>query len=48
VSGDIGGRSARRALKPKFYQPTQTMVTAGILPFKENSQVESGIEPGTS
>ena len=37
VSGDIGGCSARRALKPKFYQPTQTMVTAGILPFRENS-----------
>ena len=37
VSGDIGGCSARRALKPKFYQPTQTMVTARILPFRENS-----------
>jgi len=37
VSGDIGVCSARRALKPKFYQPTQTMVTAGILPFRENS-----------
>jgi len=37
VSGDIGGCSARRALKPKFYQPTQTMVTVGILPFRENS-----------
>jgi len=37
VSGDIGGCSVRRALKPKFYQPTQTMVTAGILPFRENS-----------
>jgi len=36
VSGDIGGCSARRALKPKFYQPTQTTVTAGILPFREN------------
>ena len=35
VSGDIGGCSVRRALKPKFYQPTQTMVTAGILPFRE-------------
>ena len=32
VSGDIGGCSARRALKPKFYQTTQIMVTAGILP----------------
>jgi len=32
VSGDIGGQSARRTLKPKFYQPTQTMV-----PFRENS-----------
>ena len=41
VSGDIGGYSARRALKPKFYQPTQTMVTAGILPFAENSQVRA-------
>ena len=37
VSGDIGGCSARRTLKPKFYQPTQTMVTVGILPFMENS-----------
>jgi len=37
VFGDVGGCSARRALKPKFYQPTQTMVTAGILPFRENS-----------
>jgi len=36
VSGDIGGCSARRALKPKFYQSTQTMVTTGILPFREN------------
>ena len=35
VSGDIRGCSARRALKPKFYQPTQIMVTAGILPFRE-------------
>ena len=42
VSGDIGGCSARRALKPKFYQPTQTMVTAGILPFKENSHGRTG------
>ena len=36
VSGDIGGCSARTALKPKFYQPTQTMVTAGILPLQGN------------
>jgi len=43
VSGDVGGCGARRALKPKFYQPT-----AVILPFRENSQVERGIEPGTS
>jgi len=35
VSGDIGGCSASRTLKPNFYQPTQTMVTAGILSFKE-------------
>ena len=42
VSGDIGGRSARRTLKPKFYQPTQTMVTAGILPFRENSHGRAG------
>jgi hypothetical protein len=48
VSGDIGGCSARRALKPKFYQPTQTMVTAGILPFREIPTVEPGIELGTS
>jgi len=42
VSGDIGGCSARRALKPKFCQPTQTMVTAGILPFRENSYGRAG------
>ena len=42
VSGDIGGCSARRALKPKFYQPTKTMVTAGILPFRENSHGRAG------
>ena len=42
VSGDIGGCSARRALKTKFYQPTQTMVTMGILPFRENSQGRTG------
>jgi len=38
----IGGCSARRALKPKFYQPTQTMVTAWILPFRENSHGRAG------
>ena len=37
VSGDIGGCSARRALKPKFYQPT-----VGILPFRENSHGRAG------
>ena len=42
VSGDIGGWSARRALKPKFYQPTQTVVTAGILSFRENSYGRAG------
>jgi len=42
VSGDIGRCSARRALKPKFYQPTQTMVTAGILPFREVSYGRTG------
>jgi len=42
VSGDVGGCSARRALKPKFYQPTQTMVTAGILPFREHSHDRAG------
>jgi len=42
VSGDIGGCSARRALKPKFYQPTQTMVTAGILHFRENAHGRAG------
>ena len=42
VSGDIEGRSARRALKPKFYQPTQTMFTARILPSRENSQGRGG------
>ena len=42
VSGDSGRCSARRALKPKFYQHTQTMVTAGILPFRENSHGRAG------
>jgi len=42
VSGDIGGCSATRALKPKFCQPTQTMVTVGILPFRENSHGRAG------
>jgi len=48
MSGDIGGCSARRALKPKFYQPTQTMVTEGIPPSGKIPTVEPGIEPGTS
>jgi len=30
------------ALKPKFYWPTQTMVTAGILPFRKNSHGRAG------
>ena len=42
VSGDIGGCSARRALKPKFYQTTQTIVTAGIIPFRDNSHGRAG------
>ena len=42
VSGDIGGCSARRTLKPKFCQPTQTMVTERILPFRENSHGSAG------
>ena len=42
VNGDIGGCSARRALIPKFYQPTQTMVAAGILPFRENFHGRAG------
>ena len=42
VSGDIGGCSARRALKPKFYHSTQTVVTAGILPFRKNFHVRAG------
>ena len=42
VSGDRGGCSARRGLKPKFYQSTQTMVIAGIFPFKENSHGRAG------
>ena len=42
VSGDIGVRSARRALNSKLYQPTEIMVTAGILPFKENSHGRAG------
>ena len=42
VSGDRGGCSARRGLKPKFYWPTQTMITVGIFPFKENSHGGTG------
>jgi hypothetical protein len=42
VSVDRGGCSARRGLKPKFYQSTQTMVTAGIFPFKETSHGRAG------
>ena len=42
VSGDRGGCSARRGHKPKFYLPTQTMVTAGIFPFKDNSHGRTG------
>jgi len=42
LSGDIGGCSARRALKSKVYQPTQTTVTAEILPFRENSHGRAG------
>ena len=42
VSGDVGGCSARKALKPTFYQSTQTMVTAGFLPFRENSHGKAG------
>jgi hypothetical protein len=42
VSGDKGGCSARGALKSKFYQPTQTMVTAAILPFGESSHGRAG------
>ena len=41
-SGDRGGCSARRGLKPKFYLSTQTMVTVGIFPFKENSHGRAG------
>jgi len=42
VSGNIRGCSARRVLKSKFYQPTQTTVTAEILPFRENSHGRAG------
>jgi len=42
ASGYIGGCNARRALKPTFYQSTQTMVIAGFLPFKENSHGRAG------
>jgi len=48
VSGDIGGGSARRTLKPKFYQSTENMVTAGIPPSRNIPTLEPGIEPGTS
>ena len=42
VIDDIGGCMATRALKPKFYYPTQTVVTAGILPFRGNSHGRAG------
>jgi len=42
VSGDRGRFIARRALKTKFYPPTQIMVTAGILPFRKNSHDRTG------
>ena len=42
VSGDRGGCSARRGLKPKFHWSTQTIVTVGIFPFKENSHGRAG------
>ena len=32
----------QEALKSKFYQPTQNMVTSEILPFKENSHGRGG------
>ena len=41
VNGDRGGYSARKGLKSKLYQFNQTMVTAGIFPFKENSSYYS-------
>jgi hypothetical protein len=37
VDGDIWIWSTGRGLKATFYQTTQTMVTMGILPFKEKS-----------
>ena len=42
VSGDRRECSARRGLKPKLYWSIQTMVTAGIFPFKENSHRRTG------
>jgi len=42
VSADRGRCSARRALKSKFYYPTQTMATVGIFPFRKNSRGTAG------
>ena len=42
ASGDRGGCSTTRGLKPKFYWSPQTMVTTGIFPFKENSHGRAG------
>ena len=42
VWGDRRGWSVRRGLKPKFYWSTQTMVSAGIFPFEENSHGRAG------
>jgi len=42
LSGDKGGCSDRSAFKPNFHQPIQNMLTAGILPFRENSHGRAG------
>ena len=43
VNGDRGGCSAKRGLKSKFYQFTQTMVPAGMFTFKENCSYYSNL-----
>jgi len=48
VTGDIGGCSARRARKPKFYQLPKPWSPRESSPSGKIPTVEPGIEPGTS
>jgi len=48
VSGDIGGRSARRALKPKSTNLPRPWSPRESSPSGKIPTIELGIEPGTS